>query len=142
MWKVITTLSTFFAFSISIESKWLAPNTFSTCNMYISIGDSCNHLYHYNCNARKQNQDYWCTSLTKVSVSRISMSPSIFLLIPFCDGGKLCLDWFLTIPLPLPPAKEPPRDIEFLNPRPDPERPPLWAIPGSSPSHRKSLGEI
>lgn len=47
------------------------------------------------------------------------------------------------VPLPLPaPVTPPPRVKGFLFPLPGPGRPPLREIPGSSPSHLISSGDI
>lgn len=87
------------------------------------------------------------TSLTRVSVWSISISQRAFFPMPFRNVVKSFFGYwpFVTDPLPRPPqATAPPRPIDFLNPRPgpDPIRPPLRDIPGSSPSHRMSSGEI
>lgn len=95
----------------------------------------------------KKLNNFPYTSLIKESVWSISMSLIAFLPMPFCCGGKSFLDWPFAAPLPLPaPETAPPRAVDFFIPRPGPGpgpgRPPLREIPGSSPSHRISSGDI
>lgn len=81
------------------------------------------------------------TSLIRVSVWSISISPKGFLPIPFWEKGKPFLGFMVPLPLPAPETP-PPRVKGFLVPRPGPGRPPFREIPGSSPSHLISSGDI
>lgn len=137
---LILTFSIFFASSISVGSGRLALKTFSTCFDYIPLSNigcwvAIKVLEIYVGCAR--------TSLIRVSVWSISISPVGFFLLPFRDKVKSFLDWAFVIPLPLPaPVTAPPWDMDFFIPLPAPGWPPLWGILGSSPSQRISSGDI
>lgn len=140
---LVLTLRTFLAFSISMGSGWFAPKTFSTCS-FKQIWKTSDHQL-IGGNGKKKLNNFPYTSLIKESVWSISISLIAFLPMPFCCGGKSFLDWPFAAPLPLPaPETAPPRAVDFFIPRPGPGpgRPPLREMPGSSPSHRISSGDI
>ncbi|RYQ93174.1 hypothetical protein Ahy_B09g099455 isoform A [Arachis hypogaea] len=83
-----------------------------------------------------------CLIINKLNILAVIITTFTVRCIP--EPGN-CINKSLTfvIPLPLPTTvTAPPRDTDFFIPLPGPARTPLWDIPGSSPSHRISLGDI
>lgn len=135
------TFNSFLAFSISCASGWFALNTLSTCQVLWK--------FKYFHDKIKQSQLksilvqlFSITSLTSVSVWSICISSKAFFPIPFCDGNTSFFDCPFVPPLPpLPAPGILSRPTDLFIPRPDPPKPPRL-IPGSSPTHWISSGEI
>lgn len=117
-------------FSTSFESHWTAQRVKT---------DHWLRWTHLVLIVRKYQQ--WHTSFIRVSVWSISMSSDRFFPRPFVDRGKSLFDWFFREPLPVPaPVMALLWPVGFFTP--GPPWPGRRDIPGSSPSHRMSSGEI
>ena len=134
-WSIsVLTLSIFFAFSISRRLGWLESKTFSTCQK--SKVRTTKYMNQNTTLSTLAQKSYKCTSFNNVSVWRISISAETFPT-PFCNWGKSFLNWSFVVPLSLSALGVTPWLNECLTPLP-----PWWDIPGSSPTHRISSGEI